>query len=165
MSNILSMQFLADLEAEAPASRKCLERIPENLFKYKPHEKSMPMGYLASIVADIPRWIVIMVKSNEIDFVKSRHDEPKTTQDLVKFFDEHMKSVRKALENTSDEALNETFFLKNNGQVVYSAPKKDNISPSIRHLVHHRGQLTVYMRLNNIPVPPIYGPSADEQGF
>ncbi|HEX9503568.1 MAG TPA: DinB family protein [Patescibacteria group bacterium] len=158
-------EYLKELEAEVAATRKCLERIPDDLFKWKPHNKSMDMGTLAFIVADIPRWITTMVKASEIDFVKFKHDEPKTTGDLVKFFDEHMKSARNALQNVSDEALAEPFYLKNNGQVVFTSPKKDNISSSINHLVHHRGQLTVYMRLKDIPVPAIYGPSADDRGF
>jgi uncharacterized damage-inducible protein DinB len=165
MNNILGQLFLKDLEAEAPSTRKCLERIDEKLFDFKPHEKSMKMGNLAFVCADIPRWIVSMIKQSEIDFVTFKHDSPKNTADLVKFFDEHMKSARKALASISDEQMKEIFYLKAGGQTVASFPKEDNISSAIRHLCHHRGQLTVYMRLNNIPVPSIYGPTADEQGF
>jgi uncharacterized damage-inducible protein DinB len=161
----LGKQFLAELEAEAPATRKCLERIPDELFNWKPHDKSFAMGTLGFIVADIPRWIVTMVKKSEIDFALDKHDRPKNAQDLVKFFDEHMKSARKALESVSDEELEKTFELKNNGVVVFSTSKKNNIGPSVNHLVHHRGQLTVYLRLKDLPVPSIYGPSGDEQGF
>jgi|SRR6185436_4598935 len=165
MSNILAQEILKQLEAEAPATRACLEKIPENLFNYKPHEKSMAMGNLAFVCADIPRWIVLAAKDPELDFAKAKHDQPKNTADLVKFFDEHMKSARKAFDGMTDEKLAETFYLKFNGQVVWESSKLDNITSSIRHLAHHRGQLTVYMRLNNIPVPAIYGPSADEQAF
>ncbi|MGA9769413.1 MAG: DinB family protein [Blastocatellia bacterium] len=157
--------FLKELEAEAAATRKCLERIPESLFSWKPHEKSMNMGYLALLVAEIPKWITSMVETSEIDFATFRHFEPKTTAELVKHFDENLERARKALQSVSDEALNETFSLKNQGEVLFSSSKKDSIAPSINHLVHHRGQLTVYMRLNDISVPSIYGPSADEQGF
>jgi len=118
---------LKELEAEAGASRKCLERIPENLFDWKPHEKSMTMGYLALLVAEIPKW--------------------------------------NALQNVSNDALAASFYLKNQGQVLYETLKKESIAPSINHFVHHRGQLTVYMRLNDIAVPSIYGPSADDAGF
>jgi uncharacterized damage-inducible protein DinB len=157
--------YLKELEAEAPASRKCLERIPENLFDYKPHEKSMAMGYLALIVAEIPRWISHMVEQGDIDFATFKHPEAKTAADLVKYFDENMEGARKALQNVSDEALAEAFHLKNKGQILFSSPKKDNIGSSINHMVHHRGQLTVYMRLNDLPIPSIYGPSADEREF
>jgi uncharacterized damage-inducible protein DinB len=116
-------------------------------------------------VAEIPLWIQHMVENSEIDFATFSHFHPKTTAELVRHFDENMQKARTALENVSDKTLDEPFHLKNNGQVVFSLPKKDNIAPSINHLVHHRGQLTVYMRLNDIPVPSIYGPSADDRGF
>jgi uncharacterized damage-inducible protein DinB len=157
-------EILKELEAEATASRKCLERIPEHLFSWKPHEKSMPMGYLALLVAEIPKWIQIMIEDSEIDFATFKHFEAKTTADLVKHFDENLEAARKALQQVADVALDEPFYLKNQGQVVFQASKKDNINPSINHLVHHRGQLTIYMRLNDIPVPSIYGPSADDRG-
>ena len=161
----LGTGFLKELEAESAACRKCLERIPESLFDWKPHEKSMTMGYLSLLVAEIPRWVRQMVETSEIDFAKFEHFRPKTTADLVRHFDENLLGARNALANASDEALAEPFYLKSNGQVLMSMPKKENIGPTINHLVHHRGQLTVYMRLNNLPVPSIYGPSADERGF
>lgn len=164
-TNTLGARFLKELEAEAAASRKCLERIPESSFTWKPHEKSMTMGYLALLVAEIPKWITAMVEDSEIDFATFKHFEPKTTAELVKHFDENLEGARKALNSVPDEALDEIFHLKNQGQVLFAVPKKENIAPSINHLVHHRGQLTVYMRLNDIRVPSIYGPSADDQGF
>ncbi len=161
----LGAAFLKELEAEAVATRKCLEKIPETLFGWKPHEKSMAMGYLALLVAEIPKWITHMVEKGEIDFATFEHFQPKTTSELANHFDENLKGARNALRNVSNEALAKTFSLKNHGQVLFSSPIKDNIGSSINHLVHHRGQLTVYMRLNNIPVPSIYGPSADERTF
>ncbi len=165
MRPTLGVQFLKELEAEAGASRKCLERIPAESFGWKPHEKSMAMGYLALLVAEIPKWITDVVEKSEIDFATFKHFQPKTTADLVSHFDENMGGARRALQHVSDEALDGTFFLKNQGEVLFSSPKNDTIGSSINHLVHHRGQLTVYMRLNNIPVPSIYGPSADEKAF
>ena len=159
------LEFLKELEAETIASRKCLERIPDNLFDWKPHEKSMTMGYLALLVAEIPKWIAYMIELSEIDFATFEHFNPKTTSELVAHFDENVERAKQALANVSNKALQELFFLKANGQVVFSSPKKENVGASINHLVHHRGQLTVYMRLNNIPVPSIYGPSADDRGF
>jgi uncharacterized damage-inducible protein DinB len=165
MNETLGATFAQELEAEAAATRKCLERIPENLFGWKPHEKSMAMGYLALLVAEIPKWITHMVERGDIDFATFEHFQPKTTAELVNHFDENLKGARSALSRVSNEALAKTFSLKNHGQVLFSSPIKDNIGSSINHLVHHRGQLTVYMRLNDIPVPSIYGPSADERGF
>jgi uncharacterized damage-inducible protein DinB len=164
-TNAFGAMILKELEAEVAASRKCLERIPENLSEYKPHEKSMKMGYLALLVAEIPRWIYHIIEDDEIDFATFEHFQPKSNAELVQHFDENVESARKALQKVTDETLAETFSLKNQGQVLFSASKKDNIEPTLNHLVHHRGQLTVYMRMNDIPVPSIYGPSADDQSF
>jgi uncharacterized damage-inducible protein DinB len=164
-SNTVGAAFIRELEGESAACRKCLERIPESLFDWKPHEKSMPMGYLALLVAEIPLWIQRMVDVSEIDFGTFQHFQVKTTAELVHHFDENLAKARKSLASATDESFEEPFHLKLNGQVLVSVPKKDNVGPTINHLVHHRGQLTVYMRLNNLPVPSIYGPSADERGF
>lgn len=167
MSNnsVIGAAFLKELEAEASATRKCLERVPESLYGWKPHEKSMSMGYLTLLVAEIPKWIHAMVEKSEIDFATFKHFQPQTTAELIKHFDENMEAAQKSLQNISDETLTEDFHLKNNGEVVFTSPKSDNIGSSLNHWVHHRGQLTVYMRLNDIPVPGIYGPSADDQPF
>ena len=157
--------YSKELKAEAPASRKCLERIPVSLFDYKPHEKSMALGYLALLVAEIPNWIAFIVEKGEIDFGTFAHFQPKSTEELVKHFDENMQAALNALKGMTNEQFNESFALKNQGQLLFSSSKKDNVSSSINHMVHHRGQLTVYMRLNDIQVPSIYGPSADEKTF
>ncbi len=158
-------EYWKELEAEATASRRCLERIPEKLSEWKPHEKSMTMGYLALLVAEIPRWIYHIIELGDIDFGTFKVSEAGNAEELVKLFDKNLAAAKEALQKVSDEALDETFSLRNQGKVLFSSPKKDNISQSIIHLVHHRGQLTVYMRLNGIPVPSIYGPSADERTF
>jgi len=166
MSNMtLGQLYLKELEAEAPASRKCLERVPESLFEYKPHEKSMKMGYLAVIVAEVPRWVKIMAEGGDINFANWKRFEPKTTADLVKYFDDNMADAKKVLAGASDQDMAKIFELKAGDKVLMSMPRKDFVGSSINHWVHHRGQLTVYLRLNNIPVPSIYGPSADESHF
>ena len=166
MSNTKAQSFLHELNAEYKATRKCLEGISETLFEYKPHPKSMTMGYLALLVAEIPLWIKHMIVDSEIDFVTFKHFQPKTTAELVSHFEENMEAARKALENSTDEELqSSTFSLKANGQVLYTAPKISDVATTLNHWVHHRGQLTVYMRLNDIPVPSIYGPSADDNSF
>ncbi len=157
--------YLEELEAEVPATRKCLERIPIELSGWKPHEKSMELGYLALLVAEIPRWITYIIEKKEIDFATFTHFQPKTTSELVSHFDENLEGAKKALRNVKDEQFEEIFSLKNQGKLLFSSPIKENIGSSINHLVHHRGQLTVYMRLNNIAVPSIYGPSADDKSF
>jgi len=165
-TNIFGQEFWKELEAEISATRKCLERIPESAFNYKPHEKSMLMGYLSVIVAEVPKWIAITLEDGEIDFATWQKYSLTTTAEMLKYFDDNVEQAKKALQNTSDKVLDEEmFYLKMGGKVLMSSTKKDSISTSLRHWVHHRGQLTVYMRLNDIAVPAIYGPSADDQSF
>jgi uncharacterized damage-inducible protein DinB len=149
--------YVKELDAEVTATRKCLERIPLELFNYKPHETSMELGYLTLLVTDIPRWIRAIIEQAEIDFATDERFKPGKAEDVVKRFDENVEGARKALNNVADEALQETFFLKNSGQVVYSASKLSQLEQTVNHMVHHRGQLTVYMRMNGIP--------ADERHF
>lgn len=164
-STLAITAYLEELKAESGASRKCLERIPENLFDYKPHPKSMAMGYLALLVAEIPLWIAVMIEQGEIDFATFKHLEVKTTQALVAHLDENLKRAEQALSNATEEQLQGDFTLKANGQLLFASPVMGSISSTINHWVHHRGQLTVYMRLNDIAVPSIYGPSADDNQF
>jgi uncharacterized damage-inducible protein DinB len=165
MNTFFSQSFLHELNSEYKSTLACLERIPETLFEYKPHPKSMNMGYLALLVAEIPLWIKHMVTDGEIDFVTFKHFSPKNTSELVTHFEENMEAARKALQTTTDEVLEGNFSLKANGQLLYTSPKKNDIGVTLNHWVHHRGQLTVYMRMNDIPVPSIYGPSADDKNF
>lgn len=165
MGNVKSQLLLDELNAEYRATKACLERIPGELFEYKPHPKSMNLGYLALLVAEIPLWIKHMIVDSEIDFVTFKHASPKTTAELIKHFEDNMQAARKALQEATDESLQGTFSLKANGQLLYSAPKATDLGVTLNHWVHHRGQLTVYMRLNDIPVPSIYGPSADDKNF
>jgi len=165
MSNIKAQAYLQELIAEHKATRKCLEAISETLFEYKPHPKSMTMGYLALLVAEIPLWIRHMIIDSEIDFVTFKHFSPKSTEELVAHYDENIEAAKQALQNTTDEELQLPFSLKANGQLLYTSPKIIDVGTTLNHWVHHRGQLTVYMRLNDIPVPSIYGPSADDKNF
>ena len=158
-------EFSREIESEVRATRRCLEAIPDKLYKYKPHEKSMELGYLALLVADMPRWIRDMVEKSEIDLATYERFELSTTGALVKYFDDNVESAKRALDKVSNKELDGKFELKVGGKVVMSSTKKESVQQSINHWVHHRGQLTVYMRLNDIPVPSIYGPSADERTF
>lgn len=165
MNNIKAQSFLHELNLEYKATLACLKQIPESLFGYKPHPTSMNMGYLALLVAEIPLWIKHMVIDGEIDFATFKHFSPKTNAELVDHFEENMQAARKALEGVTDDDLQGMFSLKSNGQLLYSSPKLTDIGVTLNHWVHHRGQLTVYMRLNDIPVPSIYGPSGDDKNF
>lgn len=158
-------EFLKEIESEVRATRRCLEAIPESLYGWKPHEKSMNMGYLTLLVAEIPRWITCTIEQSEINLSTFTHFELSTNEALLKHFDENLEGATRALKKISNEELDDSFYLKNSDQILQTTSKKDSIQSSINHWVHHRGQLTVYMRLNNIPVPSIYGPSADERSF
>ncbi|QHT66719.1 damage-inducible protein DinB [Rhodocytophaga rosea] len=158
-------QFYKELEAEIPATRKCIERVSENLYTWKPHEKSMTMGYLTSLVTEIPRWIAVMIKSGEIDFQTFQHTQANTTQEMVTLFDTYTNEAKQALKELTVDQLSKPFVLRSGNQIMINSPLIENLSSTLNHWVHHRGQLTVYMRLNNIDVPSIYGPSADEKTF
>jgi len=163
--------FLAQLEAEAAVTRPVLERVPEGRPDWKPHEKSMPLGYLAALVARLPSWIGMTIKQDELD-LRPQGGSPYTPQvvatsrELVQVLDESVAEARAALRGTTDEQLMTTWRLLVAGHVVSEDPRYVVIRSAVfNHLAHHRGQLTVYLRLNDVPVPPIYGPTADEGRF
>jgi len=166
MANTITQLYLKELRAESKSARKCLEHIPESVYKFKPHEKSMEMGYLALLVAEIPKWVYSIIEDSVIDFVKYEHFKLSNTAALLAHYEENLKKAEDALSKSNDEDLaRDKFYLKNNGQELYSGPKLENIGSTINHWIHHRGQLTVYLRLNDIAVPSIYGPSADDKGY
>ena len=163
--------MLADLERELPASRRVLERVPEGKFDWKPHPKSMPMGYLATLVATMPSWIETMVKQDELDFAPKekggsgyRPPEARTPSEWIRALDESTERARAALRGTTDSHLATNWRLMAGGHVVSELPRHVNIRDGVlSHWAHHRGQLTVYLRLNDVPVPSVYGPTADER--
>lgn len=164
METFYTNAFLHELESESAATRKCLERITPELYGYKPHPTSMTMGYLALLVAEIPLWISYMITKGEIDLATFPHPEMESVK-LADYLDENLVQAREALKSISDNDLEENFSLKSNGQAFYTTTKRADIAASLNHWVHHRGQLTVYMRMNEIPVPALYGPSADDKNF
>jgi uncharacterized damage-inducible protein DinB len=163
--------FLADLDREAASTRRVLERVPEGRSDWKPHDKSMPLGYLATLVATILGWIDMMVNQDQLDMApkdapKFRPKELKTNGELLAGLDESVAKARKALESTTDEHLLTTWRFVVGGHVASENPRHIMIRDAVfSHLAHHRGQLTVYLRLNEASVPAIYGPSADEGRF
>jgi uncharacterized damage-inducible protein DinB len=163
--------FLGELEREAPLTRRALERVPEGRNDWKPHEKSMPLGRLAALVAGMPAWITMMIDKEEFDLNPpggssgSFKMDFRTNKDLVKMMDDGVAGARTALQKTNDEHLMKPWRLLVAGKTVSEQPRHVMLRDSINHLAHHRGQLTVYLRLNDVPVPAIYGPSADDQRF
>jgi uncharacterized damage-inducible protein DinB len=162
--------FAAELEREAPASRRVLERVPEGKGDWKPHEKSMPLGYLAGLVATMPSWVTMTIKQDNLDLQpkegKGPQTSPGTGPERLKAFEEALAGAREALAGTSDEFLLTTRWqLLVAGAVVADTPRHQMVRDCINHMVHHRGQLTVYLRLLGASVPSVYGPSADEGRF
>ena len=163
--------ILPEFDQEMAATRKTLERVPEAKFSWKPHDKSGSMIWLASHVADIPSWATMTIQHDELDMAPGgkkmeQPPLPKTTQEMLERFDNYVKEARAAIAGVSDAELAKPWSLKNNGETLLTMPKGVCLRTWVfSHNVHHRAQLGVYLRLNNIPVPAIYGPSADESGM
>ena len=154
--------LLAQLERETPATRKVVERVPEGLGDWKPHPKSMPMGYLSALVAGMFGWIALMIDQDDLDLGKGGGASASTGAERLALFDKSVADAHRALSGTSDEYLMKPWQLKVNGAVVDEKPRYIMITDTFSHLAHHRGQLSVYLRLNDQPIPSIYGPTADE---
>lgn len=155
--------FSAQLERETAGTRRALERVPEGKGDWKPHPKSMPLGYLSVLVAIMPSWISMMIERENLDIGKGEApSQPANNRELLELFDKSVSSARRALSGATDEHLMKTWQLLVNGTVVDEKPRHAMIADTFSHLAHHRGQLTVYLRLNDIPVPSVYGPTADE---
>ena len=165
----LTELFLDQLERESAGTRKAVERVPEGNDDWKPHEKSMPLGYLTTLCATMPGWVAMMIETDELDLnppggKQYKQEVLSTREELLKALDASVAKSREALQKTSDEHLMTKWAFKMGGKVVSEEPRYVMIRDAVfTHLGHHRGQLTVYLRLKGAPVPAIYGPSADER--
>lgn len=162
--------LLAELNREVERSRAALEQVPEGKSDWKPHEKSMAFGYLANMVATIPMWITMQINQNELDVApkdgrKFPTKELNTSKEYLEALDQTAAGARQAFEKTSNDHLQTNWQLKAGGNVVMEAPRYEMIQDSLLHLAHHRGQMTVYLRLMGAKVPALYGPSADDKEF
>jgi len=165
-------EFLrAELDREVERSRRALEQAPEGKHDWKPHEKSMIFGYLANMVATIPMWISMQINEDELDVApppgesKMEHKRLETSAELIEALDKAAAGARTAFEQTTDEHLMTNWRLLARGNVVMEAPRYQMIQDTFNHWAHHRGQMTVYLRLMGAKVPAIYGPSADDSSF
>ncbi|MBK1894800.1 DinB family protein [Chryseobacterium paridis] len=159
-------QLKSELDSEYQTTRKFFDIYPDNQNDYAPHEKSMKMKSLANHLADVFEWPNTMLKTSELDFADG--DQPvlsSTKEDLLKKLDDNYKSGIDALENAKEEDLDSTWALKYNGNELAKWTKYASIRHSLNQITHHRAQLGVYYRLNDIPLPGSYGPSADIQSF
>jgi len=161
----IASALLAELENEAKVTRTCLERVPPEKFDWKPHEKSMTFGRLASHLGEMFGWTKPTMENDVLDFatIDYKPFEPKSTEELLQQFDQAIAETVETLRNTPDEKFMEDWTMRNGDQVYFTMPKIAVMRSFVmNHIIHHRGQLSVYLRLNDIPVPSIYGPSADE---
>ena len=165
----LTEHLLEELEREAARTRRAVENVPLGRDDWQPHEKSMPLARLAGLVASMPSWISLIIDQDELDLTpppgQSQYQQPATDK-LADVLDGHVEKARESLRKTTDEYLMTTNWrLKAGGQVVLNQPRYMVLRDTLNHLAHHRGQLTVYLRLTGAKVPAIYGPSADDQQF
>src|SRR5262245_16746741 len=169
MIQTMTQMFLDQLEREAPRTRRALEQVPVGRDDWKPHPKSMPLGRLAGMVASMPSWFALIIDQDELDLTpppgQGQYQQP-SMDTLVDTLDASVKKGLASFSKTSDEYLLTTKWrLKAGGQVVLESPRHIVIADTFNHLAHHRGQLTVYLRLTDRTVPSIYGPTADDQRF
>lgn len=159
---------LPEFDHEMKTTRRLLERIPEQSAGWKPHAKSMSLGHLGVHLAQLPMWGALTMKQTELDMSPPGGPAYKTpdfesTAAVLAAFDEHVRQAREAIAAASDADFMVPWTLKNAGQTIFTMPRVVCLrSFVVNHLIHHRGQLSVYLRLNDVPVPSIYGPSADE---
>jgi len=164
----ISEMLLPEFDQEMASTRVLLQRVPANKVDWKPHEKSMILGRLAGHVAELPLWAERVVDTEMFDLTTMVTGQYKpyvatSSEDLLQTFDKNVTQAREALAKASDEHLSKVWSLQIHGKAIASGTRLAMIrSMSMNHLIHHRAQLGVYLRLNDIPLPPMYGPSADE---
>lgn len=167
----LSDALLPEFDNEMANTRKTLERVPEEKFDWKPHEKSTAMGGLATHLSNLPTWTNYAIGEDSLDLAPGGKPLPQTANvksqtELLEIFDNNVAKARAAIAAASDEELFKPWTLLRNGKQILTMPKIAVLRGFVmNHSIHHRAQLGVYLRLNDIPVPSIYGPSADESGF
>jgi uncharacterized damage-inducible protein DinB len=154
--------LLPEFDQEMATTRRVIERVPTDKGKWKPHAKSFPLGHLTQLVAMMPGWLTNALTETSLNLLEYRGYTYETTEDLLKVFDKHVKEARDVISKSKDSDYRVPWSLRRGEQVFFTAPRAVIVRQTINHLVHHRGQLTVYLRLIDVPVPSIYGPTADE---
>lgn len=163
--------LLPEFDHEMASTRKMLERVPEDKMTWKPHPKSGALGWLATHVANLPHWAVMTIEKDSLDLApEGEQMKPappaESRQALLEAFDGNVKAARAAIEGASDERLLAPWSLLVTGKTVFTMPRMAVLRGMVmNHMIHHRAQLGVYLRLNDIPVPALYGPSADEDAM
>lgn len=155
--------LLPEFDLEMASTRRLLERVPTDKGPWKPHPKSFALGHLTQLVATMPGWLTQTIRGTELDLAKSKGYSFEKTETLLAQFDQNVRSAREALAAARDEDFDVSWSLKHGDQVLFSALRGTVVRSHINHLIHHRGQLTVYLRLLDVPIPGMYGPTADER--
>ena len=153
---------LSEFDKEMASTRRLLERVPDEKGEWKPHEKSFALGHLAQLVAGMPGWFPLILDQGELDLSAGPSYSFERTSVLLEQFDAGVEKARDALSRVTGDDLHASWTLKMGDQVLSTQPKGEVARETLRHLCHHRGQLTVYLRLLDVPLPAIYGPTADE---
>jgi uncharacterized damage-inducible protein DinB len=154
--------LLPEFDEEMATTRKLLARVPGDKGPWKPHPKSFPLGHLAQLVATMPGWLTQTLRGTEFDLATSPAYSFQTTDTLLGEFDRHVRDAREALASAHDADFTVPWSLKKGPQVLFTAPRGAVVRSHLNHLIHHRGQLSIYLRLNDVPLPSIYGLTADE---
>lgn len=162
----INIPLVAELKHEAVNTRKMIERVPADKLEWRPHEKSMTLGKIATHLSDLPVWTDRIINADEFDFATAdfKGETKESTALILELFDRRIREASGILESADDEKLNGLWTSKAGGHIFFQLPKKVCIRNFVHnHIYHHRGQLSVYLRLLDIPVPGMYGPSADER--
>ncbi|MGH9398695.1 MAG: DinB family protein [Terriglobia bacterium] len=164
----LNDALLPEFDQEMSNTRKTLERIPEDKLAWKPHEKSMPLGRLAGHVAELPGFATTIIETDSLNLSEREYKPliPTSRQQVLDAFDKKIAEARAAIAGASDDRMMKPWSLEYQGKTLFTMPRAAVVrSMMLNHIIHHRAQLGVYLRLNDVPVPAIYGPSADETGM
>jgi uncharacterized damage-inducible protein DinB len=154
---------LKEFDEEMATTRKLLARVPTDKGQWKPHVKSFPLGHLTQLIAGMPGWITNVLTQPHLDLAGGPGYSFEKTEDLLVVFDKHVTAARAALQSVTGDRLNESWSLKNGPMLIMTLPRGEVARQNLNHLIHHRGQLSVYLRLVEVPLPMIYGPTADER--
>ncbi len=154
---------LKEFDQEMASTRRLLERVPTDKGTWKPHQKSFPLGHLAQLVASMPGWITTTLRQDSLDLAQFGGYSFQPTDALLQVFDKHVAEAREALAAVTGPALDAPWSLRHGQQIIFTTPRGEVVRQHLNHLIHHRGQLMVYLRLVDVPLPPVYGPTADER--
>lgn len=154
---------LKEFDQEMASTRRLLERVPTDKGRWKPREKSFPLGHLAQLVSWMPGWIASTLHEPNIDLAAAGGYSFESTDSLLTVFDSNVQQARDALSSVTGSRLDEPWSLRLGERVLFTAPRGEVVRQHLNHLIHHRGQLTVYLRQVDVPLPQIYGPTADER--